>query len=46
MWLEHEGFKEQLINGWHSFTIQGNLAEEWKNQMQFLRRKLRGWSIN
>jgi hypothetical protein len=45
-WLTQEGFLAFFTKWWYSFNLRGNLANQWRLKLQFVRRKCRGWNKN
>jgi hypothetical protein len=46
-WTHQEGFNELLISWWISYELDTlDLGKSWKDKMQHMRRKFRGWNNN
>lgn len=43
-WLEVEGFKDKVKEGWNSFKVEGRAGYILAGKMKLLKVKMKGWS--
>jgi hypothetical protein len=39
-WLGYENFTELLTGWWYSFALAGDLANQWRSKLQFIRKNV------
>jgi hypothetical protein len=46
IWLQQDRFKDLFTIWWNFFIILVDFGEKWRLKLHFIRKKLRGWSLN